>query len=110
MPLLLREMSEHESKPLEIDVVGLSGFTLQRHWELGAAAQKIKSGKFDYVILQDLSTGPLADRESFFKHARLLDEQIRLRGAKTLFFLTWARKYAPEMQAGLTGAYTTIAK
>jgi len=110
LPLLVRELSEHEAKPIEVDVVALSNLTLQLHWEMGAALQKIKDGHFDIVVLQEFSTGPLTDKERFFKYARLFDEQIKLNGAKTLFYLTWARQNTPQMQTLLTDAYTAIAQ
>ena len=34
------------------------------------------------------------------KYARILHEEISKQGAKTVFYLTWARQHIPQMQDG----------
>ena len=35
-----------------------------------------------------------------FKYARILDEEVKTHGAKTVLYLTWARQQVPQMQDG----------
>ena len=37
-----------------------------------------------------------------YKYARILNEEILKQGAKTVFYLTWARQNIPQMQDGET--------
>jgi hypothetical protein len=60
-------------------------------------------------VLQDRSGGPLEELESFRIHARLLDEEIKRQGAKTIFFMTWANKSRSRTQKILADAYGQIA-
>jgi hypothetical protein len=52
------------------------------------------------VVLQEQSLRPVIDRQAMHQYARLLNAEIKQRGAKTVFYLTWARQHIPEMQAG----------
>jgi len=108
-----------DTKPLRILFVGNSytngswkaitevfqGHDLQRHTRGGAKLEawakdeklheKIKSGKWDFVVLQEQSqmpslTEPFVKR--FMDGAMKLDERIRASGAKTVLFMTWGRR------------------
>lgn len=52
------------------------------------------------VVLQEQSLFPILNRESMFKNARILHKEISKQGAKTVFYLTWARQDIPQMQEG----------
>jgi hypothetical protein len=82
---------------------------LQWHWNNSPTLDKIRSQKWDYVVLQDRSEGPLEELESFRTHARLLDEEIRRQDAQTVLYMTWANKSHPDSQKILANAYKQIA-
>src|SRR5437899_560095 len=52
------------------------GCTFEKHWKDGKALTKIQSRKWDYVVLQDNSQGPLTKRDSMFDHGKKLDAEI----------------------------------
>jgi hypothetical protein len=119
IPLLASALAAKESRPLETESVTEGGATLKLHWQKGDALRAIRQGPWDYVVLQEHSTlGPKAvvngiaqinDPGDFYQYARLFDREIKRVGAKTIFYLTWARRNAPQNQAILTRTYTTIA-
>ena len=76
------------------------GATLERHVKQTGALKKIQEQKWDVVVLQEQSLRPVIDRERMWQYARLLDAEIKAQGARTLFYLTWARQHIPAMQAG----------
>jgi hypothetical protein len=41
---------------------------------------------------------------------RLFDGAIRAVGSKTALYLTWARRHAPEAQAAISDAYTSVGR
>ena len=86
------------------------GASLEWHWNHAATQAKIAARRWDYVVLQDRSAGPLENRESFERHARLLEATIRSQGARTVFYMTWAKRARPETQALLSEAYGAIAR
>jgi hypothetical protein len=85
------------------------GASLEWHWNSDVSCRKISSRKWDYVVLQDRSGGPLEEPDSFQKYAGLLDTEIKKAGAKTIFYLTWANLSRPETQTLLTESYRSVA-
>ena len=85
---------------IDVDRHLVGGCTLEKHVKDRKAIDKIQAARWDVVVLQEQSLYPVIDRESMHKSARLLDAEVRQRGAKTVFYLTWARQHIPEMQEG----------
>ena len=112
LPGMVQQLAASASSPRQIEAhtVAYGGATLEVHWTRGEAPARIRSEQWDYVVLQEQSSRPVDDQELFFRYARLFDEAIRANGAKTVFFMTWAYESDPGMQAGLTGAYTSIGR
>ncbi|MDQ3010457.1 MAG: SGNH/GDSL hydrolase family protein [Acidobacteriota bacterium] len=122
LPQMLAELSKsaRQSKLIEPEMFTVGGATLKSLWENGKALETLKSGKWDYVVLQEQSTLGLApmvdgvaqisDPKTFHEYARRFNTEIKKAGAKTVFYLTWAKQNAPQTQAALTNAYLSIAK
>ena len=93
-------------------LISAGGASLNRHWNAGKAVQAIKSGDFDYVVLQEQSTRPIKNPRLMHESLRLYDPVIREAGSKMALYLTWARKHAPAPQAqqAINDAYTSIAR
>ena len=111
----------------------LAGHHLEKHVRGGAKltgwakdaklSEKIKTGKWDYVVLQDQSQAPsLPGRftKGFHESSAQLDGRIRAAGAKTVFFMTWGRRDGDKqnkninptfekMQANLSRSYRDAA-
>jgi len=111
MPQMLGELARTTDSDyqLKIDQITGEGAALQWHWNNSPTRDKIRSQKWDYVVLQDRSGGPLEELESFRTHACLLDGEIRRQGAQTVFYMTWANKSRPGTQKILADAYGQIA-
>lgn len=56
----------------------------------GMTQAALENEKWDYVILQEMSNGPITSRESFLKNTALLCERIRSNGAVPVLYATWA--------------------
>ncbi len=83
----------------------LAGHHLEKHVRGGAKltgwakdaklSEKIKTGSWDYVVLQDQSQVPSLPGRfvmGFHESSVTLDGRIRAAGAKTVFFMTWGRR------------------
>jgi hypothetical protein len=122
VPHLLHMLVEsaREERGIETRMVVEPGFTLKRHWDDPGAVSAIHAERWDHVILQEQSTlggstviddiPQINAPTMFHEYARLFDHEIRKAGAKTVFFLTWARKDSPGSQPLLNTAYLRIAK
>src|SRR5688572_6542384 len=88
MPWLAEEVAKSLGvKPvLRTDFSGRSGATLRQQWHRGRAVRAIREGKYAYVVLQPQSTEILRPEEETFRYAKMLDEEIKRSGAKTILF------------------------
>jgi hypothetical protein len=87
-------------RKIQVDRHLVGGCTLEKHVKDKKAIDKIHSDKWDVVVLQEQSLRPVLDRPLMQEYARLLDAEITRQGARTLFYLTWARQHIPDMQEG----------
>ena len=110
-----------------------AGHHLEKHVRGGAKltgwakdaklSEKIKTGKWDYVVLQDQSQVPSLPGRfvmGFHESSATLDGRIRAAGGKTVFFMTWGRRDGDKqnkninptfekMQANLSRSYRDAA-
>ena len=121
LPAVLEQLANKvQPGSLQAKMVVAGGATLKSLWESGEALKAIQQGGWTYVVLQEQSTLGAGPRENgipqinspaiFFEYARRFDEEIRKTGAKTAFYLTWARRDSLQNQAKLTAAYSSIAR
>jgi len=110
LPGMVQQLAASGARPIEAHTVAYGGATLEVHWTRGEGPGRIRNEDWDYVVLQEQSTRPITNPEPFFRYARLFDEAIRRQGAKTVFYMTWARQREPDNQAALTSAYDSIGR
>lgn len=89
---------------------------------MGALTQNaLTQEHWDYVVLQEMSTGPITSPKSFYASIGSLCEQIRANGAVPVLFATWAYKKGSaeltykgwdyeEMARSLSDAYRQAAQ
>lgn len=59
--------------------------------KMGKRTQEaLQNEKWDFVILQEMSNGPITSEASFLENAEKLCEKIRENGAKPVFYAAWA--------------------
>ena len=72
--------------------------------EMGAKTQNALTHEtWEYVVLQEYSTGPVNSREGFLESVHRLCEQIRANGATPILYATWAfkRDGAKQKESGM---------
>src|SRR5690349_1681428 len=96
LPGMIAAMAAVQGLGIEHRQISAVGASLRMHWNKGEAMAAIRSEKPDYVILQEQSTLPIKNAARFHENVRLFDDAIKLAGAMTVLYMTWARKFAPE--------------
>jgi len=111
LPKMVEGMAKVAGLPVQLRVEAdvTNGATLEDHWGAPSARDRIRERQWDFVVLQEQSLRPLKNPDRMEKYARLLDAEIRKRGAKTVLFLTWAPEEGPHAQQELNRAYYRIA-
>lgn len=110
LPALLAELAAARDLCVNHKLISAGGASLRTHWNAGQAANAIKIGGYDYVVLQEQSTLPVKNPQRMAENMRLFDELIKQAGSQTVLCMTWARQHAPETQQAITDAYNTIGK
>jgi hypothetical protein len=106
LPGLITLLARARGRVLEHRLINASGASLRAHWNAGEAAEAIRDGGYDAVVLQEQSTLPVKNAARMHENIRLFDGAIKAAGAKTVLYMTWARLNAPDSQTAITDAYT----
>jgi hypothetical protein len=121
LPAMLVKMAQVGGMGIvETGMVAPGGWRLEDNWEKGDAHRVLREGRWDFVVLQDqslLGTNYYLDGrprvgpdEVFRPFALNWAVAVQDVGAVPVFYLTWARKAAPEDQTALNYAYFRTAK
>src|SRR5262245_59083626 len=110
LPGLITRLAGARGKALEHRLIHAGGASLRAHWNAGQAAEAIRDGGYDAVVLQEQSTLPVKNAARMHRNVRLFDGVIKAAGAKTILYMTWARRNAPDSQKAITDAYTAVGK
>ena len=110
LPSLIAQLAAARGITIEHALLSMGGASLRMHWNKGEAHTAIQRGKFDYVILQEQSTLPIKNAARMRENVLLFDDAIRAAGAKTVLYMTWARRHMPDKQKVITEAYEFIGR
>ena len=108
LPELVAQMAEAAGEHLDHELLSIGGASLRTHWNKGEAAELIKHGLFDVVVLQEQSTLPVKNAARMRENVLLFDEAIKAAKSRTALYMTWARAKAPQSQAAITEAYSSV--
>jgi hypothetical protein len=110
LPGLIAQLAAARGKHFEHRLISAGGASLRQHWNAGEARLAFQGGQYDHVVLQEQSTLPVKNAGRMHENVRLFDEAIRAAGAKTILYMTWARRHEPGSQQAITDAYTSIGR
>lgn len=95
---------------LRTDSTVRGGASLRYHWEKGRAVRAIRDNRYAYVVIQPQSSEIMNAPEETLRYARLLNEEIRRSGAKTIVFQTWAPRGSKHAQSAYNARYEELAR
>jgi len=110
LPGRVAELAAARGKALQHRLISAGGASLRTHWNAGEALTAVREGGYDAVVLQEQSTLPVKNAGRMHENVRLFDEAITAAGARTVLYMTWARRTVPESQQAITDAYTAIGR
>jgi hypothetical protein len=110
LPATVAGLAAARGKDLRHHLIWAGGASLRRHWNAGEPLRAIQSGGYDAVVLQEQSTLPVKNAGRMHENVRLFDAAVRAAGARTVLYMTWARRTAPASQQAITDAYAEIGR
>lgn len=120
LPQMFASLAKAGGHRVEVDMAAEGGMTLADHAKSQTTVDKIKSSKWDFVVLQEQSQIPAVmevRNAQMYPPARTLVSLIRENGAEPVFYMTWGyRNGWPDsgltsyesMQQGLYDGYMSI--
>lgn len=106
LPNTFRMLGNAAGKVIEVDSNTPGGYTFAQHVTNGTSLGKIALGNWDYVVLQEQSQmpsfPPFQVQSDVYPYAKKLDSLIHVTDSctKTVFFMTWGRKYGDASNCG----------
>ena len=119
LPELVAGFAAASGVKMDTRMVAHGGATLEQTWDVDDVLSVLHEGKWDFVVLQEHSqlgtryidgVQELNEPDHFWETVRMYESEIRKIRAKTILYLTWARKTDPNQQPALNYAYMAIAQ
>jgi hypothetical protein len=116
LPAIIAAMFHSQRLPVFVDQYAVGSASLGQHATDAAAARKISSRRWNYVVLQDQSVLPSINPDETLKASRQLCAQFDKTGATPVYYLTWGYRLHnqpgmdQEMQLNLDRAYGRAAQ
>jgi hypothetical protein len=107
---MLRADSSSDSINYVMDKIAVGAYTLEAHFNDPVTITKLKSQKWNTVVLQEQSTRPINNPALFLEYAGKLDVEIKKINAKTMLYMTWPNKDAPKDMDSLEAVYLSVGK
>jgi hypothetical protein len=108
LPGLLQQFSAGESAPIYIEQATTPLASLSFHWTMDNSVDRISTGRFNYVVLQDFSRKPATDPEDSLQSFRDFDTAIKKAGGKTIIFQNWTRRGHQDDYSALERTYNRV--
>jgi hypothetical protein len=120
LPSMFASLAKSGGHRVKVDMVAEGGMMLADHAKSQTTLDKIKSAKWDFVVLQEQSQIPAVMQvrnAQMYPPARTLVSLIRENGAEPVFYMTWGHRSGwPEngltsyesMHQGLYDGYVSI--
>src|SRR5690242_17486670 len=96
LPNLIAQLAAEQGITVEPTLLSMGGASLRMHWNKGQALKAIQDGSYNFVVLQEQSTLPVKNAGRMRENVLLFDPAIKAAGAKTVLYMTWARKHSPD--------------
>jgi len=109
VPEQLKMMAKSKGHDLVYEQHTPGGRSFQKHWEEKKAVEKMQTGKFDIVALQNQSFEPVSNPANMMKYGKLLAVEADKIGARKIYYLTmayeepldWMKKDSAEARRSL---------
>src|SRR5262249_48179314 len=95
LPGLIAHLAAARGHRFQHRLISAGGASLRKHWNAGEALKATQEGQYAHVVLQEQSTLPVKSPGRMHENVRLFDAAIKAAGARTVLYLTWARRNEP---------------
>lgn len=111
LPAILEALAEaSKQKRFLYKSIAFPNFSLEDHWNQGAAARAIAEGGWDTVVLQQGPSASAEGRKSLLEYTRLFAKEIRRVGARPALYMVWPSAQRRRDFDGVSESYKLAAE
>jgi hypothetical protein len=110
LPQLVQAMAAAGGVRLEVESVTAGGFSLEDHWNGGAARKKLAESPWTFVVLQQGPSSLPESQTNLREWATKWAAEIRRRGAKPALYMVWPFEGQANGFALVSKSYRSAAK
>jgi hypothetical protein len=92
VPGMVQALADAAGLGWSIDATLLGGASLQDHWERGQAQAKLRSGRWDAVVLQQGPSSLAESRDDLRRWTGVFDDLVRQVGGRSALYMVWPER------------------
>jgi hypothetical protein len=92
LPATVCELARSTGKKVTCDAVTYPNFSLEDHWQTGAALKRMKDERWTWVIIQQGSSALPESRRYLVEYSGRFADAARAAGARPALYQVWPRK------------------
>ncbi|MGH7515498.1 MAG: SGNH/GDSL hydrolase family protein [Gemmatimonadales bacterium] len=110
LPSLVQHLGESNSaRPVVVSSVAFGGYSLEDHWNQGAALAAIKQGGWDLVVMQQGPSALPESRTNLIEWTGRFAAEIRKVGARPAVYMVWPPLDSQSDWDAVTASYAAAA-
>lgn len=109
LPGMVKTLAHEAGVDLTVESVTFPGVSLQDHWGMGTALERLQDTTWDLVIMQQGPSGAPESRELLIQSVQLFDTPIRAAGARPAVYMVWPESVRQTAFDSVANNYTAAA-
>lgn len=109
VPSLVEALSRAGGHPLFVDSVTYGGVSIEDHWNMGTA-QRIQSGGWKYVVLQQGPSSLADSRVNLREWTKRFDAVVKAQGGTTALYAVWPEAARRNVFSQVSDSYRLAAQ
>ncbi len=108
LPSMVANLARAAGHRMESESIVAGGASLRRHLNAGRITHALETARWDQVVLQEQSTLPVKNPARYHENVRSVLSLPGVANVRTVLYMTWAQRSAPQSQQQLTSAVQAI--
>jgi hypothetical protein len=107
---MVEALSRAEGHPIQTEMVAFGGYSLEDHWDKGAAKRALAAGGWSVIVLQQGPSSQPEGHEMLRTHAGLFAREARKVQTRVALYMVWPPRGGPGSFREVSDSYRRAAK
>ena len=109
LPGKVKALAKQDDLQIVTDQLTFPNYALEDHWMDGKLQDKIASGKFDFIIVQQGPSSQADGRSMLLEYGMKIQELCRKHQTQLIFYMVWPARSNYHTFSGVVANYTEAA-